>query len=69
MKNLGKTYCEVVKWILGYLRGTPNMTLCFKSGDATREGYVDFDLVDNVDNKKVLKGIFILFTLYGTIIS
>jgi hypothetical protein len=29
MKNIGKEYWEVVKWILRYLRGTSNHELCF----------------------------------------
>ncbi|KAL5835734.1 hypothetical protein ACOSQ3_015285 [Xanthoceras sorbifolium] len=44
MNNPGKIHWEAVKWILRYLRGTTNKTLCFKGGDTTLTGYVDADL-------------------------
>jgi hypothetical protein len=33
MENLGKKHLEVVKWILGYLRGTYTHALCFEGSE------------------------------------
>ncbi|KAE8710954.1 Detected protein of unknown function [Hibiscus syriacus] len=49
MNNPSKVHWEVVKWILRYQQGTTNKALCFKGGDTILTGYVDADLVRNVD--------------------
>ncbi|KAL5742312.1 hypothetical protein ACOSP7_029044 [Xanthoceras sorbifolium] len=67
MNNPGKIHWEAVKWILRYLRGTTNKTLCFKGGDTTLTGYVDADLAGNVDIRKSTTGY--VYTLGGTAVS
>ncbi|KAE8664920.1 hypothetical protein F3Y22_tig00112738pilonHSYRG01049 [Hibiscus syriacus] len=56
MNNPGKVHWEAVKWILRYLRGTINKALCFKGGDTILTGYVDADLVGNVDIRRRTTG-------------
>lgn len=51
MNDPNKMHQEVAKWILKYLRSTKRMTLCFRSGDMRLEGFVDVDIVGDVDNK------------------
>lgn len=65
--NPSKTHWEVIKWILRYLRGTKNMTLCFKSGDIALKGYVDVDLAGKDDDRKSTTGN--VYTLRGTAMS
>ncbi|KAL5826235.1 hypothetical protein ACOSQ4_018032 [Xanthoceras sorbifolium] len=67
MNNPGKIHWEAVKWILRYLRGTTNKTLCFKGGDTTLTSYVDADLAGNVDIRKSTTGY--VYTLGGTAVS
>ncbi|KAE8735455.1 hypothetical protein F3Y22_tig00000340pilonHSYRG00428 [Hibiscus syriacus] len=55
MNNLGKVHWEAVKWILRYLRGTTNKTLCFKGGDTILTGYVDADLTEMLTSEGVLQ--------------
>ncbi|KAE8695627.1 Potassium transporter 10 [Hibiscus syriacus] len=67
MNNPGKVHWEAVKWILRYLRGTTNKTLCFKGGDTILTGYVDADLAGNVDIRRSNTGY--VYTLGGTAVS
>ncbi|KAE8698301.1 hypothetical protein F3Y22_tig00110599pilonHSYRG00009 [Hibiscus syriacus] len=64
MNNPGKVYWEAVKWIIRYLRGTTNKTLCFKGGDTILTGYVDADLAENVDIRRSTT--WYAYTLGGT---
>lgn len=48
MSKPGMEHCNVVKWVLIYLKGTQNHGLIFESGendDLDLYGYVDFDYV------------------------
>ena len=67
MNNPGKLHWEAVKWILIYLRGTTGKALCFKGGDTIPTGYVDADLVGNVDIIRSTTGY--VYTLGGTAVS
>ena len=67
MNNLGKLHWEAVKWILRYLRGTTGKALCFKGGDTILIGYVDADLVGNVDIRMSTTGY--VYTVGGTAVS
>ncbi|KAL5826503.1 hypothetical protein ACOSQ3_018353 [Xanthoceras sorbifolium] len=67
MNNPGKIHWEAVKWILRYIRGTTNKTLCFKGGDTTLTGYVDADLAGNVDIRKSTT--WYVYTLGGTAVN
>ncbi|KAE8711123.1 hypothetical protein F3Y22_tig00110303pilonHSYRG00264 [Hibiscus syriacus] len=67
MNNLGKVHWEAVKWILRYLRGTTNKTLCFKGGDTILTCYVDAELAGNIDIRRSTTGY--VYTLGGTAVS
>jgi hypothetical protein len=60
MNNLGKEHWEVVKWILGYLRGTTTHALCFGGSYTILHGYVDSDMAGDKDSKRSTTGIFLL---------
>ena len=60
--NLGKEHWADVKWILRYLRGTSRMCLCFGSGEPILEGYLDADMVGNLDARKSTSGFLTTFT-------
>jgi hypothetical protein len=64
MSNPGKQHWEAVKWILRYLRGTSDMSLCFAGADLKLQGYVDADLAGDVDSRKSTTGF--VYTLGGT---
>ena len=46
----------VVKWILGYLRGTTNQALCFGGSNIALQGYVDADVAGDKDNRRCTTG-------------
>jgi hypothetical protein len=64
MSNPGKQHWEAVKWILRYLRGTLDMSLCFTGANLKLQGYVDADLARDVDSRKSTTGF--VYTLGGT---
>ena len=66
MSNPRKQW-EAVKWILRYLRGTMGLALCFKQSDLGLQGYVDADMVGDVDGRKSTTGY--VYTLRGMTIS
>ena len=43
---------NVVKWILRYLRGTSSKCLHFQGSTTNLEGYVDLDLVGDIDTRQ-----------------
>jgi hypothetical protein len=47
-----KKHWEAVKWILRYLNGYSDISLCFRSLDLKIQSYVDVDLTGEVDNNK-----------------
>ena len=67
MSNLDKTHYEAMKWIMRYLRGTSNTCLCFGASDLKLEGFVNANLVGDINNRKSTIGF--VFTLGGTAIS
>ena len=61
MSNPEKEHWRVVKWILRYLKGSSDMTLCYDGPDVYLHNYVDSGFVGNVDNRKSTTGyVFIL---------
>ena len=67
MNNLGKEHWMVVKWILMYLNGTTNQSLCFGGSNITLQGYVDANIEGDRDNKRNTIGY--VFTVDGIIFS
>jgi hypothetical protein len=48
-----------VKWIVQYLRGTSDISLCFTGADLTLQGYVDAYLAGTIDRRKGTAGFVI----------
>ena len=67
MSNPGKQHWDAVKWILRYLKGTSDFTLCFGDKDTTIRGYTDSDMAGNLDNRRSTTGY--VFTFAGAAIS
>ena len=67
MNNSGREHWKEVKWILGYLRGTTALALCFGGSNCVLHGYVDSDMAGDKDNKRSTTRY--VFTLGGTIVS
>jgi hypothetical protein len=67
MKNLGKEYWEIVKWILRYFKGTSTHALCFGGSDTILHGYVDSYMEDDKDRRRSTTRY--AFTVGGTTIS
>ena len=57
MSNPGKEHWCAVKWILQYLKGTTDVGLLFdKRSSLSVCGYVDVDLVGDIDNRRSTTG-------------
>jgi len=67
MNNPRKEHWMIVKWILKYLRGTTNQSLCFGGSNISLQGYVDADMACDRDNRRSTTGY--VFTVGGTNIS
>ena len=67
MSRPGKQHWEAIKWILRFLRGSTDTCLCFTGVILKLQGYVDVDLVGDIDSRKSTTGF--VFTLGGTAIS
>ncbi|XP_040987629.1 secreted RxLR effector protein 161-like [Juglans microcarpa x Juglans regia] len=70
MANLGRAHWQTMKWILRYLRGTPNLGLIFyRETDCNSRvvGYFDADYDGDLDKRKSLT--WYVFTLCGYAIS
>ena len=67
MANPGKEHWEAVKWLLRYLRGTSNTSLCYGNGKVVRQGFVDADLSGDVDSSKSTSRY--IYTIDGTVVS
>ena len=52
MSNPGKEYWRAVKWILRYLKGSSDMTLCYGGTDVRLRGYVDSDFAGDVNSRR-----------------
>jgi len=55
MSNPGKEYWRAIKWILRYLNGNLDMTLCY--GGMELLGYVDSDFMGDVDSRRSTIGL------------
>ena len=67
MSHLGIEHWNVVKWILKYLRGTSNKCLHFGGSTIDLQGYVDSDLVGDIDTRQSTIGY--VFTIGGVAVS
>jgi len=70
MHNPGKAHWEAVKWILRYLKGSPNLGLVFdqhRANPGGAVGYVDADYGGDLDQRRSLSAY--IFTLCGSPIS
>ena len=67
LSNPGKKHWEAVKWILRYLKGTSNSSLCFGGADPVLEGYTDSDMAGDPDGRKSTSGY--LYTFAGGAVS
>jgi len=67
MNNPGRGHWEAVKWILRYLRGTSHYSLCFGGSNSYLQGYVDSDMVGDIDGGRSTTGY--VFTIGGTTVS
>ena len=60
MSRPGKQHWEAVKWILRYLKGSSDTSLCFTSASLKLQGYVNADFAGDIDSRKSTTG-FVLF--------
>ena len=70
MHNPGKAHWEVVKWILRYLKGSPDLGLVFdqhRADPGGAVGYVDADYGGDLDWRRSLSAY--IFTLCGSAIN
>ena len=67
MTNPGEEHQIDVKRILGYIRGTSNVALCYGESKFIVNGYVDLDFVEDLDKRKSTTSY--VFTLEGATIS
>ncbi|RDX67832.1 hypothetical protein CR513_53246, partial [Mucuna pruriens] len=61
LSNLGREHWNAVKWILRYLHGTSDLRLCFGGDKPTLVGYLDLDMVGDIDSRKSTSGYLIKF--------
>ncbi|BBH05263.1 hypothetical protein Prudu_016603 [Prunus dulcis] len=57
-----REHWNAVKWILRYLRGTSEMSLCFGGGKPALNGYTDADMAGDHDSRKTTSGYLITFS-------
>ena len=67
MNNFGQEQWREFKWILRYLRGSSDMTLCYKGTDVRLHGYIDSDFWGDADSQKSTTGY--VFTLGSETVS
>ena len=67
MSRPRKQHWEAVKWILRYLKGLSDTSLCFTGVSLKPQCYVDADFVGDIDSRKSTTGF--VFTLGGIAIS
>ena len=63
----GLEHWNAIKWILEYLRGTSNKCLHFGGSTTDLQGYVDLDLVGDIDTRWSTIGY--VFTIGGAVVS
>ena len=57
----------MVKWVMRYLKGSSDITLCYRGIDVHLHGYVDSDFVGDVDSRSCTTGY--VFTLRSEAIN
>ena len=67
MSNPSMDHWIAIKWILQYLRGTTTKALCFIRSSSTLSGFVEFDLVGDVDTRRSTTRY--IFTIGGIVVS
>ena len=67
MSRPEKQHWEAIKWIMRYLRGSSDTYLYFTGASLKLQGFVDDDLVGDIDSRKSTIGF--VFTLGGNAIS
>ena len=60
-------HCNVVKWILKYLRVMSNKCLYFGGSTNYLQGYFNLDLVGDIDTRRSTTGY--VFTVGGVVVS
>jgi hypothetical protein len=50
-----------MKWILRYHKGTSSFSLCFGKDKLVLIGYIDANMVDEVDSRKSISGYLMKF--------
>ena len=67
LANPSRQHWQVVKWILRYLKGTSHYCLCFGHDETVLEGFIDADMVGDIDTRKSTANY--LYTFAGAIVS
>ena len=67
MTNLGKEHWEAVKWLLRYLRGISNTSLCYGNDKVVMQDLVDANRSGDVDSSKSTSRY--TYTIDGTLVS
>ena len=67
MSHLGIEHWNAIKWILRYLRGTSNKCLHFRGSTTDLQGYIELDLVGDIDTRWSTIGY--VFTIGGVVVS
>ncbi|GMI85509.1 cysteine-rich RLK (RECEPTOR-like protein kinase) 8 [Hibiscus trionum] len=62
LSNLGREHWNAEKWIMRYLRGTSNMKLCFGNEKPILVGYIDSDMVGDIDSRRSTSGYLITYS-------
>jgi len=61
LSNPRREHWNAVKWIMRYLCSTSSLKLCFGSGKPVLVGYIDFDMVRDIDSRRSTSGYLITF--------
>jgi len=61
MSNPGKEHWRAIKWILRYMKGNSDMTLCYDGTDVSLHRYVDSDFADDVDSWRSITDYVFIF--------
>ena len=67
MSHPGTKHWNAVKWILRYLRGTSSKCLHFGGSTTNLQGYVDLELVGDIDTRWSTIGY--VFTIGGAVVN
>ena len=59
LSNPGTEHWAIVKWILGYLKGTSKLCLCFGNGKPMLDGITDAGMAG--DSRKCTSGYLMIF--------